>query len=56
MSHVLAANLPLPVLLALGASLLVALVVAAVAISLHRPAPVRLPARRDERACSTLHD
>lgn len=56
MSHILAANLPLPVLLALVASLLVSLVVAAVAISLHRPAPVRLPSRSDERACVADHD
>lgn len=56
MSHVLAANLPLPVLLALVASLLVSLVVAAVALSLHRPAPVRLPARGDERGAVADRD
>ncbi|WP_306392757.1 hypothetical protein [Telluria beijingensis] len=56
MSHILAANLPLPVLLALVASLLVSLVVAAVAVSLHRPAPVRLPARDDERAAVSERD
>lgn len=56
MSHVLAANLPLPVLLALAASLLVSLVVAAVAVSLHRPAPVRLPARGDARRAGSDQD
>lgn len=56
MSHILAANLPLPVLLALVASLLVSLAVAAVAISLHRPAPVRLPARGERRGAVSDHD
>ena len=56
MSHILAVNLPLPVLLALVASLLVSLVVAAVAVSLHRPAPVRLPARGDRCSAVSDHD
>lgn len=45
MSHILAVTLPLPVLLALVASLLVSLAVAAVALAMRRPMPVRLPSR-----------
>lgn len=45
MSHFLAITLPLPVLLALVASLLVSLAVASVVLAMRRPMPVRLPAR-----------
>jgi len=45
MSHFLAITLPLPVLLALVASLLVSQMVAAVVIAMRRPMPVRLPSR-----------
>lgn len=42
MSQVPAVTLPLPVLLALAAMLLVSVLVAVVAATLHRPAPVPL--------------
>lgn len=44
MSQILAVALPLPVLLALVALLLVSLVFGAVLATLQRPAPVQLPA------------
>ena len=51
MSTVLALTLPLPVLLALVAALLVSLAMAVLAITLRRPAPIRiLPDERQRRA------
>lgn len=50
MSYILAVTLPLPVLLALVASLLVSLAVAAVVVTMRWPAPVRLPQRGGENA------
>ena len=44
MSQILAVTFPLPVLLALGATLPVGLAVAAAAYGLHRPPPLPAPA------------
>ena len=53
MSQILALTLPLPVLLALVALLLVSLVVGVVLATLQRPAPVLLPQPAGERATAS---
>lgn len=55
MSQILALTLPLPVLLALVALLLVSLLVGAVLATLQRPEPVRLPLPGGDSAASERH-
>ncbi|WP_292044762.1 hypothetical protein [Massilia sp. UBA6681] len=53
MSQTVAIVLPLPVLLALVVLLFVLLVLSAVVLSLHAPAPVRLPSPPGEQGGQT---